>query len=83
VLAAITVFIIDREFNKAAAFAASGAILSFFGFIHGEAIGIGRSPAVAVSYLVIAIILIACERFAEVAPHPVEAVHGTAAEPAE
>jgi adenine/guanine/hypoxanthine permease len=83
VLAAITVFIIEREFNKAAAFAASGAILSFFGFIHGEAIGIGRSPAVAVSYLVIAVILIACERFAEVTPHPVEAAHGTAAEPAE
>ena len=51
ILGAITVFIIDREFEKAAAFALAGTILTFFGFIHGEAIGIGSSPAVAVGYL--------------------------------
>jgi len=83
ILGAITVFIIDREFNKSAAFAVTGAILSFFGFIHGEAIGVGRSPTVAVSYLAVAAILAACARFAEVKPHPVEVVHGAAAEPAE
>ncbi len=54
VLGAITVFIIEREFNKAAAFALAGAVLTFFGFIHGEAIGIGQSPAVALSYLLVA-----------------------------
>ena len=48
ILGAITVFIIEREFVKAAAFALAGAVLTFFGFIHGEAIGIGSSPAVAV-----------------------------------
>jgi len=28
-------FIIDREFNKAAIYALAGAVLAFFGFIHG------------------------------------------------
>ncbi|MDP2025541.1 hypothetical protein [Sulfuriferula sp.] len=54
VLAATAVFIIDREFMKAAAFAAAGAVLSFFGFMHSEAIGIGQSPLVALSYLLVA-----------------------------
>jgi AGZA family xanthine/uracil permease-like MFS transporter len=64
VLAAIGVFVIDREFTKAAAFAFAGAALSFFGFIHGEAIGIGRSPLVAASYLIVAAVLYGCARTA-------------------
>ena len=44
-LGAIAVFIIDREFMKAAAFALAGAVLTFFGFMHGEAIGIGQTPS--------------------------------------
>ena len=38
---AIAVFIIEREFVKAAAFALAGAVLTYFGFMHGEAVGIG------------------------------------------
>src|SRR3977135_4281525 len=34
VLGAIAVFIIERKFAAAAAFAASGAVLSYFGFMH-------------------------------------------------
>jgi adenine/guanine/hypoxanthine permease len=84
ILGAITVFIIDREFVKSAAFAASGAVLTFFGFIHGSAIGVGKSLPVAVSYLVVAAILLACDRFAEVSPLPADIGHGAAAaEPAE
>ena len=83
VLAAIAVFIIDREFNKAAAFAVTGAVLSFFGLIHGEAIGFARSPAVAVSYLAVAAILMACAKFAVTVPRPMEITHGAAAEAAE
>ena len=64
VLGAIAVCIIDRHLTKAAAFAAAGAILTFFGLIHGEAIGVGRAPAVAASYLVVAGLLFACARFA-------------------
>ncbi len=54
ILAAITVFIIERQWVKAAAFAGAGAVLSFFGFMHSEAIGIGQSPLVALSYLLVA-----------------------------
>jgi adenine/guanine/hypoxanthine permease len=72
ILGAITVFIIDREFEKAAAFAMAGTIFTFFGFIHGEAIGIGSSPAVAVSYLGVAAILFTLSKYAEFHPHPAE-----------
>ena len=41
ILGAIAVFIIDRNFAKAAGFALAGAVLTFFGFMHGEQIGIG------------------------------------------
>ena len=54
ILGAIAVFIIDRDFVKASGFALAGAVLTFFGFMHGEQIGIGQTPTVAVSYLVIA-----------------------------
>ncbi len=70
VLGAITVYIIDRAFEKAAAFALAGTIFTFFGFIHGaEGIGINSSPTVAISYLGVAGILFYLARFAEF--HPV------------
>jgi AGZA family xanthine/uracil permease-like MFS transporter len=64
VLGAIGVFVIERQFWKAAAFAAVGAGLTFLGFMHGEAIGFGQTPVVAVSYLAVAAIFIGCARFA-------------------
>jgi adenine/guanine/hypoxanthine permease len=69
ILGAITVFIIDRQLEKAAAFAVAGAILTFFGFIHGEAIGVGQSVTVAVAYLGVAAVLMICARYAEFLPH--------------
>ncbi len=78
VLGAMTVFVIERQFVKASAFALAGVVLTFFGFIHGEAIGIARSPAVAVSYLGIAAILFGCAKFAAVAPRPAEMPQGHA-----
>jgi AGZA family xanthine/uracil permease-like MFS transporter len=72
ILGAITVFIIDREFDKAAIFAVAGTVFTFFGFIHGEAIEWGSSPAVAVAYLGVAVVLFVCSRFAEFHPLPVE-----------
>ena len=50
VLAAIGAFIIDKKFVNAAAFALAGAVLTFFGFMHGEAVGIAVTPTVAVAY---------------------------------
>lgn len=79
-LGAITVFIIDRNFVKAAAFSLASAALTFFGFMHGEAIGIGQTPAVAFAYLVVAGVLFACAKFSVVdnrAPEPVEHGHAT------
>ncbi len=64
ILGAIAVFVIERQFVKAATFAAVGSVLTFFGFMHGEAIGIGQTPLVAVSYLGVAGILLGCAKFA-------------------
>ena len=64
ILAAITAFIIDRAFARAAGFAVAGAVLTVFGFMHAEAIGIGKSPLLALSYLGVAAILLGCHRFA-------------------
>jgi AGZA family xanthine/uracil permease-like MFS transporter len=58
ILGAIGVFVIERQFMKASAFALTGAILTFFGFMHGEKIGIGQTPLVAVSYVAVALVLL-------------------------
>ncbi len=68
ILAAVTAFIIDREFVKAAGFAFAGALLTFFGFMHSEAIGVGKTPMVALSYALVALALIGCARYAAIAP---------------
>jgi AGZA family xanthine/uracil permease-like MFS transporter len=80
ILGAIAVFIIERDLIKAAAFSAAGAVLTFFGLMHSEAIGIGRTPTMAVSYLGITVVLMLCARYAEAAPRPVaaEPAHGRA-----
>jgi adenine/guanine/hypoxanthine permease len=75
VLGSITVFMIEREFNKAAAFALTGAVLAFFGLIHSEAIGIGHSPTISFSYLVVAVVLAGCARFAVIEPMRAEIHH--------
>jgi AGZA family xanthine/uracil permease-like MFS transporter len=75
ILGAIAVFMIEREFMKAAAFAGAGAVLTFFGFIHGEKIGIAQTPAVSVSYLAVAAVLVYCAKFAVVTPKPAEIEH--------
>jgi adenine/guanine/hypoxanthine permease len=67
VLGAIGVFIIEREFVKASAFAFAGAVLTYFGFMHGEAVGIGGglgvTPGVALAYAVVAVGFFAVEKF--------------------
>jgi nicotinamidase-related amidase len=59
----------------ATGFALAGTIFTFFGFIHGEAIGWGSSPTVEVGYLGVAAILFFLSRFAEFHPVSVE-LHG-------
>ncbi len=62
VLGAIGVFVIERDFAKAAAFALAGAVLTFFGFMHGESVGINVTPAVALAYAVVAAGLFAASK---------------------
>jgi AGZA family xanthine/uracil permease-like MFS transporter len=74
VLGTITVYIVDRKFLQAGAFAFAGGVLTFFGLMHGEAIGINQTPTVALAYLVVGGVLVACAKFATVtAPEPEEA----------
>jgi len=56
ILGAIAAFIIDREFNKAAIYAIAGAVLAFFGFIHGIQLQWMASPQVALGYVLLAVI---------------------------
>ncbi len=64
ILASITTYIIERQFMKAAYFSVAGGVLTFFGLMHGEAIGIGQTPTVAVSYIMVAAILVGCAKYA-------------------
>ena len=68
ILGAIAAFIIDRKFEWAALFAATGAVLSFLGFIHGMSLGVANSAPVALGYLIVAGVCYALTRqsYAEV-----------------
>ena len=50
VLGAMAAFIIDRKFTEAAMYAFAGAVLAFFGFIHGAQLGFAVSPLIALGY---------------------------------
>jgi AGZA family xanthine/uracil permease-like MFS transporter len=79
VLAAIGVFVIERRFEIAAAFAGAGAVLTFFGFMHGPEVGFAVTPGVALAYAVVAGFLVACARL-EWVERPVAAPTATPAE---
>src|SRR5436853_3373069 len=57
VLGAIGVFVIEKKFAEASAFALSGAVLTFFGFLHGEPVGLAVTPTVAIAYAMVAAFL--------------------------
>jgi AGZA family xanthine/uracil permease-like MFS transporter len=76
VLGATTTYIVDRDFLKASGFATAGAVLTFFGLMHGEEVGAFQNPVLVLAYFVVAGILLACSRFAVVAPVRAEAPHG-------
>jgi len=62
IFAAIGVCIIEKTWAKAAAFAAVGAVLTFFGFMHGPAVGFAVTPNVALAYAMLAGVLFAVGR---------------------
>lgn len=79
-LGAIGVFIIERQLMKAAIFSLASALFTFFGFMHGESIGIAESPVLALAYLAIAGIMLGMHYFAHAEEKtPVIPVHGTEA----
>jgi AGZA family xanthine/uracil permease-like MFS transporter len=69
VLAATTVFIIEGKFCNASITTVIGAILTFFGLMHGQHIGWAMAPEVSVAYLMVAAFLAACTRLPR-DPHP-------------
>jgi AGZA family xanthine/uracil permease-like MFS transporter len=62
VLGATGAFIIDKKYAEASYFAAAGAVLTFFGFMHGEAVGFAVTPSVALAYAMVAAFLFALSR---------------------
>jgi AGZA family xanthine/uracil permease-like MFS transporter len=70
VLGAIATFVIEKKFVEASAFALAGAILTFFGFMHGEHVGIAVTPAVALAYAVVAVFLYGLSRTAAESTQP-------------
>jgi AGZA family xanthine/uracil permease-like MFS transporter len=89
VLGAICAYVVDRAFGKAAAFALAGAALTFFGFMHSEAIGVAQMPSLSAAYLAVSGLLFACTKLATTPamPHAEPALaaveHAAAAQPAE
>ena len=73
VFAAIAACIIERQWSKAAGFAGAGAMLSFFGLMHGPAVGFAVTPGVALAYALLAGFLVACGRQGAAAPAPIAA----------
>src|SRR5215467_680960 len=76
VLAATAIFVIERRFAHAAAFAAAGAVLTFFGFMHGESVGIAVTPSVAIAYALVAGFLFVLSRAPETATASVPPLPG-------
>ncbi|MCP5420287.1 MAG: regulator [Gammaproteobacteria bacterium] len=70
VLGATVVFVIERQLRTAAAFALAGAVLTYFGFMHGPAVGFGENglgvtPMVTLGYLLMSAFFMLCASFAE------------------
>jgi AGZA family xanthine/uracil permease-like MFS transporter len=62
ILGAIAAFIIDREFTKAAIYAAIGAVLSFFGFVNGTELAFANSAPIALGNTVLAVLCLGFSR---------------------
>ncbi len=62
ILSAIAVNMIEQQLRKAAAFCAAGAVLAFFGFMHGEAVGIAVSPQASLAYLFMGAVMLMLDK---------------------
>jgi len=82
ILGAVGVFVIEKKFAEASAFALSGAVLTFFGFMHGESVGFAVTPTVAIAYAIVAVFLFGLSRSPATAEESAEQT-AVAASPAE
>jgi AGZA family xanthine/uracil permease-like MFS transporter len=62
VLGAIGAFVVDKKYAEASYFAAAGAVLTFFGFMHGETVGFAVTPSVALAYAMVAAFMFGLSR---------------------
>ena len=62
ILSAIVIFLIDKKFKQSIGFCLAGALLSFFGFMHAEQVGIAVSPQCALAYLCVALLIFVIEK---------------------
>jgi AGZA family xanthine/uracil permease-like MFS transporter len=83
VLAAISSLVIDRKFVEASAFALVGAVLTFFGFMHGPAIGIAVTPILTVAYALVAAFIYGLSRYPELITIQMAPANEALAHPAE
>ena len=68
VLGALAAFIIDRRLKEAGLWALAGAVLAFFGFIHGAQLGWAVSPQVALGYALFGAVCLAAAMQAQKNP---------------
>jgi len=82
VFGAIGAFVVDKKYAEASYFAAAGAVLTFFGFMHGETVGFAMTPSVALAYAMVAAFLFVLSRTPATAEEP-EIISGHKVVPAE
>jgi AGZA family xanthine/uracil permease-like MFS transporter len=66
VLAASAVFVIERQLRAAAVFLLVGGVFTWFGLMHSPELGLAQSPTIAAAYVLVAAIVLLCERYATV-----------------
>ncbi len=81
ILSATAVYVIDRKLYYAAGFAFAGAVLTFFGFMHGERVGFAQSPLIALSYVIVAAFLLSCAKLAAPPAQQESVAHSRPEEP--
>ncbi|MBS3991329.1 MAG: hypothetical protein KGZ51_04590 [Erysipelothrix sp.] len=55
-ICAIAIFVIDRQFLRAATYSIITAVLAYFGFVHAVEIKVGSAPEVALGYVMMALV---------------------------
>jgi AGZA family xanthine/uracil permease-like MFS transporter len=59
----ITIFMIDRKFKVAAGWALASSVLTFFGFMHAEQVGLGAATWPALGYLLMGVLFFVMQLF--------------------